>query len=44
MFKGAKRDVKRLNKEYQSKCIVASSDSGWMDEALTGVNSIAVRL
>lgn len=35
MFKGAKRDVKRLNEEYQSKCIVASSDSGWMDEALT---------
>ena len=35
VFKGAKTDVKRLNEEYQSKCIVASSDSGWMDEALT---------
>ena len=35
VFKGAKRDMKRLNEEYQSKCIVASSDSGWMDEALT---------
>lgn len=35
VFKRAKRDVKRLNEEYQSKCIVASSDSGWMDEALT---------
>ena len=28
VFKGPKRDVKRLNEEYQSKCIVASSDSG----------------
>ena len=35
MFKGAKTDVKRLNEEYESKCIVARSDSGWMDEALT---------
>ena len=35
VFKGAKRDMKRLNEEYQSKCIVASSDSGWTDEALT---------
>lgn len=35
MFKGAKRDIKRLNEKYQSKCIVASSDSRWMDEALT---------
>ena len=35
MFKGAKTDVKRLNEEYQRKCIVASSESGWMDEALT---------
>lgn len=35
MFKGAKRDVKRLNEEYSMKCIVASSDSGWMDEAFT---------
>ena len=35
VFKGAKCDVKRLSEEYQSKCIVANSDSGWMDEALT---------
>ena len=35
VFKGAKRDVKRLNEEYRSKCIVASSDNGWMNEALT---------
>ena len=35
VFKGAKRDIKRLNEKYQSKCIVASSDSRWMDEALT---------
>ena len=30
-----KSDVKRLNEEYQTKCIVASSNNGWMDEALT---------
>ena len=35
VFKGAKRDVKRLKEEYQSKCIVASSDNEWINEALT---------
>lgn len=35
MFKGAKRDMNRLNEEYSMKCIVASSEYGWMDEAFT---------
>ena len=35
VFRGAKRNVKRLNEEYKGKCIVASSASGWMDEPLT---------
>lgn len=35
VFKGAKCDVKRLNEDYRTKCVVASSDNGWMDETLT---------
>ena len=35
VFRGAKRDVKRLNEEYKARCIVTSSASGWMDEPLT---------
>jgi len=32
VFKGAKRDVKRQNEEYQTKCIVASSGNGWTEQ------------
>ena len=35
MFKGDKRDVEKLKKEYRNKCIIASSASGWMDTDLT---------
>ena len=35
MFKGGKRDVDKLKKEYRNKCIIASSTSGWMDTDLT---------
>lgn len=36
VFKGGKREVKRLNELYENKCIVTQSASGWMDEQLTG--------
>lgn len=42
VFKGAKRDVKRLYEAYKRKCIIARSASGWMDERLTG--NIAAKL
>ena len=35
VFKGAKRDVLRLNEEFRGKCIVASSENGWMNTPLT---------
>ena len=31
VFKGGKREVKRLNEEFKGKCSVATSVSGWMD-------------
>ena len=34
-FKGGKRDVEKLKKEFGSKCVVASSVNGWMDTDLT---------
>ena len=34
VFKG-KRDVEKLQKEYENKCIIASSANGWMDTDLT---------
>ena len=35
MFKGAKREVKKLNEEFKTRCVVASSDNAWIDEPLT---------
>ena len=35
VFKGGKRDVEKLKKEFGSKCVVASSVNGWMDTDLT---------
>ena len=31
VFKGAKREVKKLNEEFKTRCVVASSDNGWMN-------------
>lgn len=35
VFKGAKRKVEKLNKEFSGKCVFASSVNGWMDTELT---------
>lgn len=35
VFKEAKRDVEKLNKEFHGKCVVASSSNGWMNSELT---------
>ena len=35
VFKGATCEVKRLNEQFKTKCVIASSDNGWMDEPLT---------
>ena len=35
VFKGGKRDVEKLKKEYGNKCVIASSTNGWMDTDLT---------
>ena len=35
VFKGAKREVKKLNEKFKSRCIVATSVSGWMNDELT---------
>ena len=35
MFKVAKQEVKKLNEEFKTRCVVASSNNGWMDEPLT---------
>ena len=35
VFKGGKRDVKRLNEESKAKCFVTSSVNGWKDDNLT---------
>ena len=35
MFKGAKREVEMLNKEFHGKCIIASSSNGLMNSELT---------
>ena len=34
-FKGAKREVGSLNKEFHGKCIIASSANAWMNAELT---------
>ena len=35
VFGGAKRESKALNKEFNSRCVVASSKNAWMNEELT---------
>ena len=37
VFKGGKRDVKRMNEERQlsGKCVIRTSANGWMNESLT---------
>ena len=35
VFKGAKREAKKLTEEFKSQCIVATSVSGWMNDKLT---------
>ena len=35
VFKGGKRDVEKMKKEYGNRCIIASSTNGWMDTDLT---------
>ena len=35
VFKGAKREVKKLNEEFKSRYIVATSVSGWVNDELT---------
>ena len=37
VFKGGKRDVKRMNEERQlsGKCVICTSANGWMNESLT---------
>ena len=35
VFKGGKRDIEKLKKEYGNKCIIASSANGWMDTDIT---------
>ena len=37
VFKGAKREVETLNKEFRGRCVVASSVNAWMDTPLTHV-------
>ena len=35
VFGGGKREVKKLNEEFRSKCVIASSGNAWMNEGLT---------
>ena len=35
VFGGGKREVKKLNEEFRSKCLIASSGNAWMNEGLT---------
>ena len=35
VFRGGNCDVEKLKKEYENKCIIAFSASGWMDTDLT---------
>ena len=32
VFEGGKREVKKLNEEFRSKCVIASSGNAWMNE------------
>ena len=46
VFKGAKREIEQLQKEYKNKCFIATSTNGWMDTDLTlrWVNTVLRRL
>ena len=35
VFGGGKREVKKLNEEFGSKCVIASSGNAWINEGLT---------
>ena len=35
VFRGAKRESKKLNEDYKHKCVVATSSNAWMNEELT---------
>ena len=35
VFRGAKREVKRLNEDFKHKCVIATSSNAWMNEELT---------
>ena len=35
VFKGGKRDVEKLKKEFGNKCVIVSSTNGWIDTDLT---------
>ena len=35
VFGGGKREMKKLNEEFRSKCVIASSGNAWMNEGLT---------
>ena len=35
VFGGGKREVKKLNEEFRSKCVIASSGNAWMNEGPT---------
>ena len=35
VFNGAKRDVTAMNTEFHGRCVIASSESGWMNTSLT---------
>ena len=37
VFGGGKREVSKLNEEFRSKCIIASSGNTWMNEDLTKI-------
>eukprot|EP00794_Sanderia_malayensis_P013386 gene13386-14759_t len=42
VFKGAKQETEAMKKEFQHKCVVATSSNGWMDTdlTLTWINSV----
>ena len=33
--KGAKREISRLKEQYQTNCVIATSENGWMNVDLT---------
>ena len=35
VFRGAKREVKKLNEDFKHKCVIATSSNAWMNEELT---------